>query len=59
MVVTVWAVLVAVLVCAHVLAEGLLALFADKDHLGRLAQWVVAGLGVALGTLVRRQRGEC
>ena len=50
-VVAVGTVLVALLVIAHVLAERLLALLAEEGHLGRFAEAVVLGLGVALGAV--------
>ncbi len=51
MVITVWAVLVALLVGSHVLSKGFLALLAHEGHLRRLAQFVVLCLGVAFGAV--------
>jgi hypothetical protein len=50
-VITVWAVLVTVLVHAHVLPERLLALLADECHLHRLRERMVLRLCVAFGAV--------
>ena len=50
-VVTMRAILVALLIVGHIFAERLLALFAHERHLRRLPEPVVLALGVALGTV--------
>ena len=50
-IITVRAVLVALLVVGHVLAERLLALFADERHLHRFSELVVLRFGVAFGAV--------
>ena len=51
MVIAVRAVLIALLVVRHILAERLLALLAHEGHLGRLPETVVLTLRVALSAV--------
>lgn len=46
------AVLVALIIFSHVLSESLLALFADKDHLSGLCEWMRLCLCMAFGAVV-------
>ena len=59
MVIAVRAELITLLVVGHIFTEGFLALLAHESHFRRLAEAMVLGLGVALGTIEPLLTARC